>query len=191
MAGASVFDLIIIAVLAVGIWRGSRTGAVRQVAAVVGLVAAVWLGLLLMVPVGAALASTVLVPEEMGPLVGFIMVAGLVVLCVTIVGMVGRKTLSFLRLGFLDSGLGAALGAAKMALWASLLILLTSAPLLPGGDGHLLRPETREASLLYEPIRAVAPALWRGLQAATPGVASTYSDVQTDKPGARPASDGR
>lgn len=193
MSSLPVMDLVIAGVLAVGIWRGSRTGAVRQLAAVAGLVAAVWLGMLMMRPAGMLVVHAAGLPPELGPVVGFVSVAGVVVTLAALAAFVGRKTLALTRLGFLDTGLGAALGGLRMAVVLSLLLLISSITATPTSGGLLDRTSERQSSVLYEPVRSLAPALWVGLQALTPGFRVTLPDgfttVSTEA--STPPSDGR
>jgi membrane protein required for colicin V production len=162
-------DYAILGALALGVWRGTRTGAIRQVVGLVGVLVAFWLAVLLMAPAGRIAVLVGGVPESVAPVAGFVLVATFVLVALIFIGFAARKTLEVMRLGFLDGGLGGLLGGARAAVLLSLLLLVTSSQAVPLADGLLVRSETRERSILYEPVRAVAPMLWDGFRILIPG----------------------
>lgn len=162
-------DLLLLGCLLLGVWRGARTGAIIQVAGLVGVLLAFWLAALLMHPVGALVTAAAGLPEAVAPAAGFVTVGAVVGTAVMVAAFVARGTLRLMRLDVLDRGAGAALGGAKAAVLLSLLLLLTASPAIPGSGGLIVGPEARRASALYAPLKAVAPALWEGLRRAGPG----------------------
>jgi membrane protein required for colicin V production len=169
MSGLTILDILILGGLSIGVWRGTRTGAVKQLAGVVGVVIAFWLGVLLMLPAGTLIASLAGLPPEIAPLLGFVSITLIVLAAASVAAFLARRVLALFRLGFLDRGLGGVFGATRVAVVISVLLLISSIPPLQPAAGSVFGAETRDASVLYTPVRTVAPALWDGLRATVPG----------------------
>ena len=169
-------DLFLAALLGLGIWRGFATGAIRQVFGVAGWLLAFVLGTALMGGVGATVVESLGASPRLAPVLGFVVVFGLVLAAVAAVGHAFRKALEAIKLGGLDKLLGGGLSGLKAALSLSVFLLVTGFSPLPGGEPWLVSAETREGSLLYEPVRATAPAFWQFVRSAAPGVQRVLAD---------------
>jgi membrane protein required for colicin V production len=167
MAGLNALDLLILATLGAGAWRGMRTGAVRQAVGVVGAVVAFWVAAVLMEPAGVAVVESLGLSERVSPVVGFVVVFCGVLAVLAAASHIARKTLESLKMGFMDRGLGGLFGGIRAGVGISVFLLATSS--VPGSGGGLIGEGTRSASALYEPTRALAPALWEGFRALAPG----------------------
>jgi membrane protein required for colicin V production len=164
-------------VVGLGVWRGLRTGALRQLVGTVGLVVALVAGALLMRPVGDLVVGSLGLAERIAPLLGFVVTFVAVLGAAAVVAQLLRKTLVALRLGALDRIAGAGMGGLRAALTLSVLILLTSPIALPGQGALIIGPETRERSVLYEPVRAVAPLAWDVFRFVLPGFQTHLADA--------------
>lgn len=173
MAG---LDVALGLVLAFGVWRGVRTGALLQIVGTLGWAVGFVAAAALMGPVGEAVAAGLGVSERTGPVLGFVVVLGAVVAGLTAAAHVVRKTLEAVRLGSLDTLAGGAVGALRAAFGLSVLLLATSFAPVPGGDPLFLDPETREKSVLYGPVAAIAPEVWGVARAVTPGIQAALVD---------------
>ena len=80
-----------------------------------------------------------------------------------------RKTLKAIKLGVLDSLAGAFLGLVRAAFGLSIFLRVTGVSIVPGGEPLLISSETREASVLYPPVEAAAPAVWNAARTVFPG----------------------
>ena len=169
-------DVILAAVLGVGVWRGLRTGALLQLVGSVGWIAAFVLGTALMEPIGTVVSESLGTSERTAPVLGFIVVFGGVVAALTAAAHVVRTTLEAVKLGGLDKMAGAGVGGLRAAFGLSVLLLATAVAPIPGGGPILVSEETREASLLYRPIEAIAPELWDVVRAVTPGLQAAVVD---------------
>ncbi|MEM6289058.1 MAG: CvpA family protein [Bacteroidota bacterium] len=169
-------DVVIGAVLAVGVWRGRRTGALLQVVGTVGWVVGFVAATALMEPVGEVVASSLGVSERTGPVLGFITVIGAVVALLTAGAHLLRKMLEAVKLGSLDTLGGAALGGVRAAFGVSMALLATSFAPIPGGGPILVSEEAREASVLYDPVEALAPEVWGIVRTVTPGLQAALVD---------------
>lgn len=164
------------AVLAVGFWRGWRTGAVQQIVSIVGWVVGFIAATALMGPIGEVVAASIGVSPRTAPVLGFVVVFGAVVAGLAVFGHVLRKTLEAIKLGSLDTLAGGAVGSLRSAFGLSVLLLATSFAPVPGGEPLLVGAETREASVLYEPVEAIAPEVWGITRALTPGLQQALVD---------------
>lgn len=181
MGELTALDLGILAIVGFGVWRGVRTGALRQLVGTVGLVVGLILGILLMDPVGAVVVSSLGLSERLTPVLGFIVTLTVVVAAAAVIAQLARKALSILRLGFLDRLAGAGVGGLRAALALSVLLLVAGPVALPGGEPLIVGQETREASVLYAPVRALAPAAWDVFTLALPGLQSQLRDAFGDE----------
>lgn len=169
-------DAVIGAVLAFGMWRGLRSGALAQVVGTVGWVAGFVAATALMDPVGEVLAAVVGASERTAPLLGFVAVLGIVIAGLTVAAYVLRKALEAVKLGALDKAAGGGLGALRAAFALSVVLLTTSYAPIPGGGPVLVDADERDASLLYGPVQALAPEVWGAVRAATPGLQRALAD---------------
>lgn len=170
-------DLFLAALLALGIWRGLQTGALLQIVGTAGWVVAFFVGTAFMGPIGDTAASSLGVSERVAPLLGFLVSFGAVVAGLTVLAHTLRKGLKAIKLGALDALGGAVLGLVRAAFGLSVFLQVTGVSLLSGGEPLLISSETREASLLHDPVEAVAPAVWNVARAVFPGVQDTLGGL--------------
>ena len=169
-------DLVLGIVLAVGVWRGLRTGALAQVVGTVGWVAAFVVATALMDPVGVIVAAGLGVSERLAPVLGFVALVAGVVGALTAVAHVLRKAAEAVKLGGLDRLAGGAAGGLRAAFGLSVLLLTTSYAPIPGGGPVIVSAEDREASVLYDPVQALAPEVWGVVRTVTPGLQAALVD---------------
>ena len=177
MGGLPLLDLGIGLVVGLGVWRGVRTGALRQLVGTVGLVLALFVGALLMRPAGDLVVGSLGLSDRLGPLLGFIVVFGAVLGAAAVVAQLLKKTLVALRLGALDRIAGAGMGGLRAALGLSVVLLLTSPIALPGPGARIIGAEAQEQSVLYDPVRALAPAAWHAFSFVLPGLRAHLYDA--------------
>ncbi|WP_424520603.1 CvpA family protein [Rubrivirga sp.] len=164
------------AMLAIGLWRGLRTGALRQIVSTVGWVVGFVFATALMEPIGVIVAESLGVSPRTAPVLGFIVVFGAVLAALTAATHVLRKTLEAIKLGSLDTAAGGGVGALRAAFGLSVLMLTTSFSPLPGQSPFAIAEETRAGSVLYDPIEAIAPEVWGVVRAVTPGMQQALVD---------------
>lgn len=169
-------DWFLAAVMGLGLWRGVRTGALMQVVGTLGWVAGFVVATALMAPVGEVVAASLGVSPRTGPVLGFVVAFGAVLAGVTLTARALRRTLEAIKLGGLDTAAGGAVGALRAAFGLSVMLVATSFSPLPGGGPLLLDEETREASVLYEPVEAIAPEVWGVAREVTPGLQRALVD---------------
>jgi len=169
-------DVALGLVMAVGVWRGVKTGALRQVVGTVGWVVGFVAASALMAPVGELVAASLGVSPRTAPILGFIVVCGGVVAALTALAHVLRKTLQAIKLGGVDKLAGGVVGALRAGFGLSVLLLTTSYAPIPGGGPLAVSEEDREASILYGPIEALAPEVWSVVRTVTPGLQAALVD---------------
>lgn len=169
-------DVAIGLALAFGVWRGFRTGALLQVVGTAGWLVAFVAGTALMGPVGEAVAASLGVSARTAPVLGFVVVVALVVGALTAAAHSLRRVLQAIKLGGVDTLGGALLGGLRAAFGVSVLLLATGFAPIPGGGPLLVDEEDREASVLYEPVRALAPEVWSVVRVVTPGLQTALVD---------------
>lgn len=169
-------DLFLGVVVVIGVWRGLRTGALLQVVGTVGWVVGFVAATALMSPVGELVAASLGVSERTAPVLGFVVVIGAVVAGLTAAAHVLRKTLEAVKLGGVDRLAGGAVGGLRAAFGLSVLLLATGFAPVPGGGPLAVSEADREASVLYDPVEALAPEVWGIVRAVTPGLQAALVD---------------
>lgn len=146
-------DIIILIVLAVGLFRGYRSGAVRQIANLVGLLAAFVSASLLMGPVSALFESRLGIPPDFSVFAAFLGIFLVVRVVVRGFGASLDESLAKTPLSGLNRLVGGATGTLKSAVVLSLLFLLL-------GFAELPSQPSRIQSDLYEPVSEIVPRAW-------------------------------
>lgn len=170
-------DLFIVVVLAIGVARGFATGAVRQAASILGLVVSVVLAVQLMGAVGRVAAASLGISDRVAPLVGFVLVLLVVQIAMFALVRMIESVLGALKLSVINRAAGGVIGAAKAALFLSVLFLVMGYFRLPG-------PESRSASSLYPPVAAFLPVAWDAVAQAFPrveGLSRRFGDEVLDQ----------
>ena len=146
-------DLLILVAAGFGVFKGIRTGAVRQIVGFGGFFVALLLATALMDEVGAMLVASFSISPRISTLAGFgvVMIGALLVL--GILTRVLEKTVDAVHLGVVNRGLGGAVGMVRS-------LLVVSAVLVPLRTIGVPRAEVREASPFYAPVAALLPFVW-------------------------------
>ena len=177
MGALTTLDFVILFFVGIGVVRGMQTGAVRQIVGAVGLVVALFAGALLMRPVGGLVVQSLGLAEQLSPVLGFVVTFTAVLAVAAVIAQLMKKTLVALRLGALDRIAGAGVGGLRAALVVSVVLLLSRPILVPSRGSAILGAETRERSVLYEPVRDLAPVAWDAFRWVLPGVQDRLTDA--------------
>lgn len=163
-------DAFLGGVLVFGFWRGLRTGALLQVVGTAGWLVGFVAATALMGPVGDLVAGSLGVSPRVAPVLGFVVVLGAVLAALLATAHTLRTTLQAIKLGGVDTLAGGVVGAVRAAFALSVLLITTSFSPLPGSEPLLIDSETRDGSVLYGPVEALAPEVWSIVRTATPGL---------------------
>ncbi|CAN5634299.1 hypothetical protein BH23BAC4_BH23BAC4_06740 [soil metagenome] len=177
MDSRSGLDLVLLAILGFAVWRGFRTGAAVQIVGTVGLLIAFVFGSTLMAPAGTLATSVFGISDRAGPVIGFVLVFAITLASVFILGKTVEAAFRTMRLGVVEKSLGAVLAGFKAALGLSVALMVTGFSPFPGGNPWLIGTETRESSILYEPIREIGPVTWEVVRGVTPAVQAQLHDL--------------
>ena len=154
-------DWLVLGAVAVGAYRGYKTGVLRQVIALLGWFVAFVLALQLMDAAGRLLVKSLPVDETLAPLVGFLVVLAVVRVGFFLLRQAAESILEAFRISFLNRLGGGLVGAFQGVLVASLLFLVL---------GYVGAPadKTRSASASYAPVAAALPKTWDALAKEVP-----------------------
>ena len=158
-------DLIILFPVAAGFITGLFRGLIKEVISLAVIIIGIYLSKIL-----APYASELLInwfdlsPKGAQPL-GYIAVFCVIALLLTLTGRLLQGFIQLLSLGFLNSIVGGIFGGLKIALIISILLNV-----LQGIDHRIkvVDPELKEESILYRPIKELAPELWEDLTYTKP-----------------------
>lgn len=155
----SLLDGVLLGGIGLGVWRGVQTGAAVQIAGIAGWLlgfaaAAAWGE-----TVGAMTVSSLGLSPRTAPLVGAVVVFAGVAGGTFAIAHAVRTTLQAIKLGAVDALAGAGVGGLHAAVGLSLALAALS--FAPFGEPLLLTDDACAASALCEPVRDVAPDLWR------------------------------
>ena len=149
----SSLDIIITIVVGIGVLWGVKSGIVRQVLGIAGLVASIVLGFLYMEPVGAMVASLLTIEGNMAVLAGFGSVFLAVQLGFTIIIRIIQKMIGVLKLGLVDRMVGGVVGGFSASLFLSILFWFMLGMGVPA-------PTAQESSRFYSPVSEILPGAW-------------------------------
>ena len=183
-------DLFLAVLLGIGAYRGFKTGAVLQIAGIAGWVIGFFVATAVMEPVGAVAADSIGVSQRAAPMLGFVLALVAVIGAFTVAAHIVRKSLKAVKLGSLDTLGGGAVGALRSAFGLSVMLLVTGFAPTPGGQPLLVSEETRESSVLYDPVEALAPVVWDVAREVTPGMQAAISDRLNTWNEGEPVSEG-
>jgi len=151
------FDIILAALLTFGFIRGLLKGLFVEVASLVALIAGIYGAIHFSFFVGNILVNYVSWEERYITIVSFAITFGIIVVVISLLGKMFTKIADFASLGFLNKLLGGIFGVLKIGLILSIVLLVFSKlnDTIP-----FISDEQKEESILYEPIKNLAPTLF-------------------------------
>jgi len=147
----TLLDGFILLVVLAGLIRGFTVGAVRQIASLVGIVAALLAAGQLMHTVGALLVESLGLSEAVAPVAGFVLLFVTTWLLFVGVARLLEQLLETLSLSFLNRAAGGVVGGVQAGLLLSVLFLVLLQADIPDR-------EVRNESVLYGPVAGALPA---------------------------------
>lgn len=144
-----VLDIIISALLVIGLIGGLTKGLVKQIASLAGLIAGILIGKALYMPVGDWITTVLGSSPETSRIVAFIAILIIVPLLFSVMGWLIAKILHAISLGWLNRLLGAVVGVIKYALLAG--IIITVIELFDRNDA-LISEANKTNSIFYYPL---------------------------------------
>jgi len=153
------FDIIIAAFLIFGFVRGLMRGLFVEVASLVALVAGIYGAIHFSYFIGAYLSEYVEWEEQYITITSFALTFALIVLAISLAGKALTKIADFAALGLVNKILGGVFGLLKFGLILSVVLLVFSKlnKTIP-----FVAEEEQNNSVLYEPVKNLAPMLFPG-----------------------------
>ena len=149
-------DIILGILLLWGMIKGLSKGLFASLASLVALIVGIYIAVHFSDIVGGYLQEYVDWSEGAMKLVAFALTFILVVILVSLAGKLLTKIADYAALGILNKILGGAFGVLKMAFIASVILIFVDAI---NRNITLIKQETLNSSILYEPVRKIAPAV--------------------------------
>lgn len=153
----SVLDIILIALIGFGLIRGFFKGFFVEVASLVALVAGVYGAIHFSYFVAEFLQTKTEWGEKTINVSAFAITFIIIILVISLAGKALTKLADFAMLGLINKLLGGVFGALKMALIASVLLLVFSKM---NSAIPFLSEEELEESMFYAPVRDLAPLVF-------------------------------
>jgi membrane protein required for colicin V production len=169
----SIIDIIILCILAFFIIKGLFRGIIIELLTLAGFLIGYVLAIRQMAQVGNWINQKLHLPGNAAGIIGFIIIIIVVVgffrLLAAILKIMTRKTF----VGWLDRAGGLSFGFLKGLLIASLLCLLIT--VFPFSENLI---GAQENSLLFKPVRSVAPTVFNFLKRTYPKTKDFYEEVK-------------
>ncbi len=158
-----IVDIIILVVVGLGILVGLKTGLIRQVVGLAGLVGAFILAFIFMENVAALLIQRLDISVQIASITGFAVVFLGVQVGVLALTRLLQTVIGALKLNLFNRALGGALGGFSAVLVLSILFNILAPMGVPS-------TENRFASKFYEPVSDVLPGAWGMAVSVFPGI---------------------
>ena len=151
------FDIILGALLIFGFVRGLLKGLFVEVASLIALVAGIYGAIHFSYFVGNFIVNYVSWEERYITIVSFAITFAIIVLVIGLLGKALTKIADFAALGMLNKILGGVFGALKIGLILSIVLLVFTKL---NNTIPFISAEQQEDSILYEPVKTLAPTLF-------------------------------
>ncbi|WP_299014698.1 CvpA family protein [uncultured Polaribacter sp.] len=153
----NIFDIIIAALLLFGFVRGIIKGLFVEVASLVALIGGVYGAIHFSFFIGDFLKESVSWSKEYISLAAFAGTFVVIIVAIALVGKMLTKLADFASLGILNKILGGVFGALKIGLILSVVFIFFSKM---NDTIPFIEKETLEESILYAPVKKIAPAIF-------------------------------
>jgi len=175
----NLIDIVLLIPIGWGIYKGFSKGLIHELAQIAALVMGVLAGLYLSKWIGGFIAGIFGTNEEHTQLIAFLVAFLGTLVLVFLVARIAENAVKNMSLGIVNRIIGAAFASIKFILILSLIInFINSAD----KHGLFLKKETREGSLLYKPVGAVAPLVM-------PFIMQVMSDTENETTVSKPEID--
>ncbi len=154
-------DLYILVPILLGFLIGLFRGLIKEVISIIILVSGIYFSKLLSPILAQWMVNGFDINIKAAQPLAFIIVFILVAILLVIIGKIIHKMVTGLSLGFFNSLLGGVFGGLKFALLVSVILILTDAL---NEKLDFMEEETKINSVLYKPIKKLAPDLWKEFQ---------------------------
>lgn len=152
----NIVDIVLALILLFGFVRGFYRGFLAELASLVAFIAGIYVAVYFSYILADFLADRVTWNLQLVQLIAFAITFILVVFLISLLGKFLTTIANLAFLGIVNKILGAAFGLIKIAFITSVIMMFFSAT---SEDVNLVEEETLEDSILYGPVRVLAPAI--------------------------------
>ncbi len=153
-------DILLLIPLLLFAWSGYKKGLIISLASLAALVLGLYFAFFFSDYAANLLSKYFTINDKYLAALSFVVTFVAVILAVTLLGNALHKVVDVLMLGFLNKAAGAVFGILKGALYLSILIFVINY-LDPGGN--IIKKDSRENSIFYEPVASLAPFIYSWL----------------------------
>lgn len=171
--GMNTFDLIILLILGFFCVKGLFRGMVMEVLTFIGLLVGYLVALRIKSDITIIIQKWIHLPDIVINTISFLLIFMTIIILFRFIAGRIRQIFKWTFLGWVDKAGGLLIGLLKGSLIASLLILLISVIPLSGN----IKKE-QEKSLLFLPVRSIAPAVFNIIKSAFPKTEDFYQEVK-------------
>jgi len=148
-------DIVLGLILVVAFFLGFSKGLLRVLASLIGLVVAVYCAMFFSDYIRVYLVRWFNWSDDINGLVSFLATFFLILILFALLGRILTKVADFAMMGLFNKLLGGIFNVFKFAFLVSVIFMFVNA----SENYSILIPESRDSSLLYHPIEAIAPAI--------------------------------
>lgn len=152
----NIVDIVLALILLYGIIRGFFRGFFAELASLIAFVAGIYGAIYFSHFLSDFLTPRVSWNIQFVHLIAFAITFILIVFVISLAGKFLTTVANFAALGIINKLLGAVFGFIKVAFITSVIIMFFSAT---NEDVNIIEEETLQGSLLYPPIKAIAPGI--------------------------------
>lgn len=153
-------DILIVVPILWGAYKGFRKGFIIEIASLLALFLGIWGGVNFSDYIAPYLREWFNISRELMPLIAFSITFILIVLGVFLIAKLLQKVVSMVALGLVNRLSGMAFGILKFSLILSMILFLLHEV---NRKYQFMKPELREGSVLYEPVRKIASTIIPGI----------------------------
>lgn len=170
--GFNYIDIVVLAGLSFGIFKGLKNGLIKEIAAIVGLILGIWAGFRFAFIFADYYRESFEIPENLIPFLGFLTAFILVLLGVIFAGRLLRETLKKANLSTVDKAAGATFGALKWGLILGTLLVLV-------GKAKVLPEEHTKGSFMYPLLTQYVEGVQEYSVALIPAAKNVFTEIDT------------
>ncbi len=152
----NIVDLVLALILLYGLIRGFFRGFFAELASLISFIMGIYGAVYFSYILSDFLAQRVSWNIQFVNLIAFAITFFIIVFLISLAGKFLTTAVNFAFLGIINKLLGAAFGFVKVAFITSVIIMFFTAT---SEDINIVEEETLDESILYGPIRVIAPAI--------------------------------
>jgi len=160
----SYIDIAIVIPIIWGVYRGFVKGLIVQLASLIALILGIFIGVKFSDLASSVLEDNFSLSKQYLGIISFILTFIVVVIGVHFIAKLLEKMINMVALGIFNKLFGSVMGAAKMGLMVSVLLMIFNAV---DSKLEILQESEKQKSILYEPVLSIVPALIPGIKSLT------------------------